>query len=79
MEEKIYKINGISVKFPFNPYKLQKDYMKVVINCLENKRHGILESPTGWIIDLLDIYFLNTKCMIIPSYSNWDCRHRKNT
>ncbi|XP_063978683.1 regulator of telomere elongation helicase 1 homolog [Diachasmimorpha longicaudata] len=40
-------INGIQVTFPFPPYKVQEDYMAKVIECLQNKKHGVLESPTG--------------------------------
>lgn len=42
-------INGVLVKFPFEPYEIQRDYMKSVIQCLdlENDRNAILESPTG--------------------------------
>lgn len=47
MKDKEYIINGVPVKFPFEPYDVQRDYMKTVINCLESGRHGLLESPTG--------------------------------
>ncbi|RZC33001.1 DEAD 2 domain containing protein [Asbolus verrucosus] len=40
-------IRGVSVKFPFTPYEIQKNYMEKVIDCLENQQNGILESPTG--------------------------------
>lgn len=40
-------INGITVNFPFEPYEVQKIYMSKVIECLQNKKHGVLESPTG--------------------------------
>ncbi|XP_035238042.1 regulator of telomere elongation helicase 1 isoform X2 [Anguilla anguilla] len=38
---------GVTVEFPFEPYECQKDYMTKVIECLQNKVNGILESPTG--------------------------------
>lgn len=41
-------INGVPVDFPFEPYQVQRDYMKCVIEALEQKRPAILESPTGW-------------------------------
>ncbi|XP_008552312.1 regulator of telomere elongation helicase 1 homolog [Microplitis demolitor] len=41
------KINNIVVNFPFEPYDVQKTYMSKVIECLQNKKHGVLESPTG--------------------------------
>ena len=28
-------INGISISFPFEPYKVQEDYMDKVITCLK--------------------------------------------
>ncbi|KAG7327644.1 hypothetical protein KOW79_009250 [Hemibagrus wyckioides] len=40
-------LRGISVDFPFTPYPCQKDYMSKVIECLQNKVNGVLESPTG--------------------------------
>lgn len=45
----IIEINGIPVKFPFEPYGLQKDYMAKVIAALDNKQNAVLESPTGKI------------------------------
>ncbi|XP_072305421.1 regulator of telomere elongation helicase 1 [Eucyclogobius newberryi] len=38
---------GITVKFPFPPYDCQRDYMSRVIECLQRKQNGVLESPTG--------------------------------
>ncbi|XP_010874078.1 regulator of telomere elongation helicase 1 isoform X2 [Esox lucius] len=40
-------LKGITVDFPFTPYECQKDYMNKVIECLQNKVNGVLESPTG--------------------------------
>lgn len=40
-------INGVNVCFPFKPYKVQEDYMSKVLECLQNAKHGVLESPTG--------------------------------
>lgn len=40
-------IDGITVKFPFDPYPPQKEYMKKVIECLDTAENAILESPTG--------------------------------
>lgn len=43
-----FTIDGIPIKFPFeNPYDIQIDYMKKVIECLQFQKHAILESPTG--------------------------------
>uniref|UniRef100_A0A4W6E882 Regulator of telomere elongation helicase 1 n=1 Tax=Lates calcarifer TaxID=8187 RepID=A0A4W6E882_LATCA len=40
-------LHGVAVDFPFPPYDCQKDYMTKVIECLQKKVNGILESPTG--------------------------------
>ncbi|KAL1452948.1 hypothetical protein WDU94_007130 [Cyamophila willieti] len=41
------EICGIPVKFPYEPYDLQKEYMSKVIECLQTGKNGLLESPTG--------------------------------
>ncbi|XP_066585710.1 regulator of telomere elongation helicase 1 homolog [Prorops nasuta] len=41
------EINGVIVNFPFEPYPVQEEYMAKVIECLQNNKHGVLESPTG--------------------------------
>nr|XP_021528107.1 regulator of telomere elongation helicase 1 [Aotus nancymaae] len=40
-------LNGVTVDFPFEPYKCQQEYMAKVLECLQKKVNGILESPTG--------------------------------
>ncbi|XP_068453212.1 regulator of telomere elongation helicase 1 isoform X2 [Clinocottus analis] len=40
-------LNGVTVNFPFPPYDCQKDYMAKVLECLQKKANGVLESPTG--------------------------------
>ncbi|XP_043245532.1 regulator of telomere elongation helicase 1-like [Amphibalanus amphitrite] len=40
-------INGVPVRFPFEPYEIQKVYMEKVITCLQQGANGVLESPTG--------------------------------
>ncbi|XP_071521047.1 regulator of telomere elongation helicase 1 homolog [Panulirus ornatus] len=40
-------LNGVPVRFPFEPYEVQKSYMTKVIDCLQRGENGILESPTG--------------------------------
>ncbi|CAB1417634.1 unnamed protein product [Pleuronectes platessa] len=40
-------VNGVTVNFPFPPYDCQKVYMDKVIECLQTKQNGALESPTG--------------------------------
>ncbi|XP_071966943.1 regulator of telomere elongation helicase 1 isoform X3 [Engystomops pustulosus] len=38
---------GVTVDFPFTPYKCQEDYMSKVLECLKKGVNGVLESPTG--------------------------------
>ena len=33
--------------FPFEPYKIQEDFMKELYSTIENRGIGIFESPTG--------------------------------
>ncbi|XP_044783338.1 regulator of telomere elongation helicase 1 isoform X4 [Bubalus bubalis] len=40
-------LKGVTVDFPFQPYKCQEEYMSKVLECLQKKVNGILESPTG--------------------------------
>lgn len=40
-------LNGVTVEFPFQPYPCQEEYMTKVLECLQKKVNGILESPTG--------------------------------
>uniref|UniRef100_A0A8C6UWU7 Regulator of telomere elongation helicase 1 n=1 Tax=Neogobius melanostomus TaxID=47308 RepID=A0A8C6UWU7_9GOBI len=40
-------VHGVTVKFPFPPYDCQRDYISRVIECLQQKKNGVLESPTG--------------------------------
>jgi len=40
-------INGIEIHFPFEPYAVQRDYMKGVISALQSGTNALLESPTG--------------------------------
>ncbi|XP_071067913.1 regulator of telomere elongation helicase 1 isoform X5 [Dasypus novemcinctus] len=40
-------LNGVTVDFPFQPYKCQEEYMAKVLECLQKKANGLLESPTG--------------------------------
>lgn len=50
-------INGLDVKFPFEPYQLQRDYMSKVIEALQNEQNAVLESPTGENKKVLKIQF----------------------
>lgn len=47
----IINIKGIEVKFPFEPYELQRNYMTKVIEALQNEQNAVLESPTGKYCD----------------------------
>jgi regulator of telomere elongation helicase 1 len=40
-------IGSYDVKFPYEPYGVQKTYMEKVVSCLDEKKFGLLESPTG--------------------------------
>ncbi len=40
-------IKQFTVKFPYEPYEVQREYMDKVITCLEERKFGLLESPTG--------------------------------
>ncbi|XP_058418254.1 regulator of telomere elongation helicase 1 isoform X2 [Diceros bicornis minor] len=40
-------LNGVTVDFPFQPYRCQEEYMTKVLECLQKKVNGVLESPTG--------------------------------
>ncbi|XP_037820770.1 regulator of telomere elongation helicase 1 homolog [Lucilia sericata] len=42
-----YIIAGTVIKFPFEPYEVQRNYMEKVILCLRDSTNGVLESPTG--------------------------------
>ena len=41
------EVDGIFIRFPFEPYDVQKVYMQKVLDCLKDKKFGLLESPTG--------------------------------
>ncbi|KAK3807885.1 MAG: helicase C-terminal domain-containing protein [Benniella sp.] len=38
---------GITIKFPFTPYKSQQDMMSKIVEALQKKENALLESPTG--------------------------------
>lgn len=40
-------IRGVTVNFPFPPYDIQVNYMEKVLECLQDRKNGVLESPTG--------------------------------
>lgn len=43
----IFTYKRKKVKFPFEPYEIQKDYMRMVIDAILNHENAMLESPTG--------------------------------
>ncbi|KFD61153.1 hypothetical protein M514_08619 [Trichuris suis] len=40
-------VEGINIRFPFEPYPCQLDLMNKVVSCLEQGANAVLESPTG--------------------------------
>lgn len=46
-EQKELKIHDTKIYFPYEPYDVQIEYMRNVIEALEKKGNGLLESPTG--------------------------------
>ena len=43
----MYNCRGVDVEFPYEAYPCQLDYMSSVIQALQEKKHALLESPTG--------------------------------
>lgn len=69
------EINGITVKYPFIPYEVQKHYMQSVIRSLENSENAALESPTGWLLKNKRVFDRCVKlrsqyCMILLHVKN---------
>lgn len=42
-----FKTLGLSIKFPFQPYGIQRAMMNKITSILINKEHTLIESPTG--------------------------------
>ncbi|KAG0329215.1 Fanconi anemia group J protein [Dissophora globulifera] len=42
-----FTTHGVKIKFPFTPYKSQKDMMSRIVEALQKKENALLESPTG--------------------------------
>lgn len=40
-------LENTPVLFPYEPYKIQVDYMTEVVRSLNNRENGLLQSPTG--------------------------------
>lgn len=58
-------IKGLEVKFPFEPYQLQRDYMTKVIEALQNEQNAVLESPTGEKFEFLFSNFATLKFLFL--------------
>ncbi|ODM90173.1 Regulator of telomere elongation helicase 1 [Orchesella cincta] len=43
----VVSLEGLDIRFPYDPYEIQKNLMSCVIKCIQNREHGLLESPTG--------------------------------
>lgn len=41
------ELNGVTIHFPFRPYKCQEEYMTKVLTALSRCENALLESPTG--------------------------------
>lgn len=41
------EIEGVQIKFPFEPYNVQKKFMKRMIKSLNSNKNAALESPPG--------------------------------
>ena len=40
-------LSGVTVEFPFEPYKCQETFMTKLLEALEGGKNALLESPTG--------------------------------
>lgn len=45
--ENVYTMGGIRINFPFKAYPSQVVLMSKIIKALQEKKHALLESPTG--------------------------------
>ena len=43
----VFEYNGVKVEFPFEPYTIQQEYMRRVIDSIQTRSNAMLESPTG--------------------------------
>ena len=43
----VFEYNGVKVEFPFEPYTIQQEYMRRVIDSIQTHSNAMLESPTG--------------------------------
>lgn len=47
MQQHTFKTLKSTIKFPFEPYGVQKVMMNTITRTLQNKQHSLIESPTG--------------------------------
>lgn len=40
-------VRGVPIRFPFQPYNVQREFMSKVIESLQYGHNALLESPTG--------------------------------
>jgi chromosome transmission fidelity protein 1 len=52
-----------SFGFPFEPYTIQKDFMKELYSALSNGKIGIFESPTGTVGSVASFFCVNPSNM----------------
>lgn len=50
--------------FPFSPYSIQRDFMKNLYECLEGRKLGIFESPTGTVSTLKGCLMLKVQIKV---------------
>ena len=43
----VFEYNSVKVEFPFEPYTIQQEYMRRVIDSIQTHPNAMLESPTG--------------------------------
>ncbi len=65
-----FKIDTISVKFPKDPYDVQKEFMRSMMTALKGDKLALLESPTGTG---------KTLCLLTTAlaWQEWDYNKRK--
>ena len=43
----VFEYNSVKVEFPFEPYTIQQEYMRRVIDSIQTHSNAMLESPSG--------------------------------
>ncbi|KAF9974140.1 Fanconi anemia group J protein [Actinomortierella ambigua] len=46
---KTINCNGVEIRFPYSPYPSQQDMMDKIVQAIQERKHALLESPTGWL------------------------------